>query len=176
MSIVTKKGDGGQTALRYGRAVSKTSLRVEAYGTLDELGSQLGFAKALIKERSASIACAEQLNTVQSQLLNVAADLATSAQDHVEKNKALYDEAFLKWLETEIAKLEKVVKMNGFVLPGVNSISAAIHVARTVSRRAERCVLHLLDTEEDPAVRRLLPYLNRLSDYLWLMGEKFAQE
>jgi len=176
MSIVTKKGDGGQTALRYGRKVSKTSLRVEAYGTLDELGSQLGFAKALIKEKSKSVVCAEQLNTVQSQLLKVAGDLATSAEDHVEKNKPLYDEVFLKWLEAEIENLEKIVRMNGFVLPGENSISAAIHVARTVSRRAERCVLNLLETEEDPAVRRILPYLNRLSDYLWLLGEKFAQE
>lgn len=176
MSIVTKKGDGGQTALRYGRPVSKTSLRVEAYGTIDELGSQLGFAKALIKEQSSSIACAEQLNTIQSQLLNVGADLATSAQDHVNKNKPQYNEAFLHWLETEVAKLEKIVRMDGFVLPGANSISAAIHVARTVSRRAERCVLSLLETEDDPAVRKMLPYLNRLSDFLWLMAEKFAQQ
>ena len=176
MSIVTKKGDGGQTALRYGRPVPKTSLRVEAYGTIDELGSHLGFAKALIREKSTSIACAELLQTIQSQLLCVGADLATSAQDHLDKNKPQYNEAFLGWIESEVQKLEKIVKMDGFILPGANVASAAIHVARTVSRRAERCVLHLLESEDDPAVRKLLPYLNRLSDFLWLLGEKFAQE
>ncbi len=176
MTIVTKKGDGGQTALRYGRAVSKSDLRVESYGTIDELGSSIGFAKALMRLQPEMVEHAELLHTVQSQLLAVGADLATTADDHVSKNRPQFCDAFLDWLDEEIKKLEPLVKMDGFVLPGANPESGAIHVARTVSRRAERSVLHLLDIEEDPAVRKMLPYLNRLSDFLWLLGELVAQE
>ncbi len=176
MTIVTKKGDGGQTALRYGRAVSKTDLRVEAYGTVDELSSTLGFAKALIRQGSEASVCADLLQTIQSQLLSVGADLATTTEDHLAKNKPQYNPAFLDWLDAEVVKLEKVVKMTGFVLPGVNPVSGAIHVSRTVARRAERAVLRMLEVEDDAAVRIMLPYLNRLSDFLWLLGEYIAQK
>jgi len=175
MTIVTKKGDGGQTALRYGRAVSKTDLRVEAYGTIDELSSAIGFAKALAQGQTAFACHCEKLNTIQAQLLNVGGDLATSAEDHLKRNNPLFQESYLPWLETEVKELEALVKMTGFILPGVNPTSGAIHLARTVARRAERNVLRLLETEENPAVGKMIPYLNRLSDYLWLLGERIAQ-
>ncbi|MEQ9822810.1 MAG: cob(I)yrinic acid a,c-diamide adenosyltransferase [Puniceicoccaceae bacterium] len=175
MTIVTKKGDGGHTSLRYGRPVSKTDARVEAYGTVDELGSALGFAKALLREEPKTTGYGELLHTVQSQLLSVGADLATTAEDHASRNKAQFNPAFLDWLDAEIAKLEKIVKMNGFVLPGANPPSGYVHLARTVARRAEREVLRLLQVEECEQVRSMLPYLNRLSDFLWLLGERLAQ-
>lgn len=175
MTIVTKKGDAGLTALRYGRSVPKTDARVEAYGTVDELGSAIGFAKALLREDPETSVFGELLQTVQSQLLSVGADLATSQEDHAARNKPQFDPVFLDWLDTEVEKLEKVVKMDGFVLPGANPPSGAVHLARTVARRAEREVLRLLQVNECEPVRRMLPYLNRLSDFLWLLGERLAQ-
>lgn len=175
MTIVTRKGDAGRTALRYGRPVPKTDLRVEAYGTVDELGSAIGFAKALLRDHPETSVFGELLHTVQSQLLSVGADLATTAEDHAQRKQPQFNPVFLEWLDAEVERLEKVVKMNGFVLPGVNPPSAAVHVARTVARRAEREVLRLLEVEESEAVRRMLPYLNRLSDFLWLLGERLAQ-
>ena len=115
------------------------------------------------------------LNTIQSQLLSVGADLATAPEDHAKKNKPQFNESFLTWIETEISKIEGEVKMDGFVLPGANPTSAAIHLARTISRRAERRALAVLTENEEPAVRRMMPYLNRLSDYLWLLGELTAK-
>jgi cob(I)alamin adenosyltransferase len=171
MTIVTKKGDGGETCLRYGRPVSKASDRVEAYGNVDELGSALGLAKAYARQSDPEGNPAKLIETVQSQLLAVGADLATTPEDHAAKARPQYQEAFLGWLDDEIQSLERVVKMDGFVLPGVNVLSASIHIARTVCRRAERCVIRLLEHGEEPAVRRMLPYLNRLSDFLWLLGE-----
>ena len=175
MTIVTKKGDGGNTALRYGKPVSKTAYRVEAYGTIDELGSAIGFAKALANERGKFVLYTDLLHTIQSQLLSVGADLATAPEDHEAKNRPQYEDSFLQWLDAEVAKLEKEVKMTGFVLPGVNPVSGAIHMARTIARRAERSVIRILEESEEPAVRRMLPYLNRLSDFLWLLGERTAQ-
>lgn len=175
MTIVTKKGDGGNTSLRYGKPVGKTDDRVEAYGTVDELGSAIGFAKSLAHERGDFVVYFDLLHTIQSQLLSVGADLATTPEDHEVKNRPQYEDSFLQWLDEEIDKLEKEVKMTGFVLPGANPVSGAIHLARTIARRAERSVIHILDKSEEPAVRKLLPYLNRLSDFLWLLGERTAQ-
>lgn len=175
MTIVTKKGDGGNTSLRYGKPIGKTDDRVEAYGTVDELGSAIGFAKALAKEQQGCVLFADLLHTIQSQLLNVGADLATTPGDHATKNRPQYEDSFLSWIDVEIGKLEKEVKMTGFVLPGVNPVSGAIHLARTISRRAERTVIRILDKSDEPAVRNLLPYMNRLSDFLWLLGERTAQ-
>jgi cob(I)alamin adenosyltransferase len=171
MTIVTKKGDGGATSLRYGRPVSKASDRVEAYGNVDELGSALGLAKAHARQSDPAGRVALLLETVQSQLLAVGADLATTPEDHAIKNRPQFEDSFLTMIEGEIHALEKVVRMDGFVLPGVNVVSGAIHLARTVCRRAERSVIRLLEHGEEPAVRRMLPYLNRLSDFLWLLGE-----
>ena len=175
MSIVTKKGDSGNTSLRYGKKVLKTEDRVEAYGTIDELSSAIGLAKGLASEKENLTAFVVTLNTIQSQLLNVGGDLATDPADHESRKKPLYQDAYLTWVETEISHLEKEVKMDGFVLSGVNPTSGAIHLARTICRRAERRILSILDKEEEPNVRKLLPYINRLSDFLWLLGERIAQ-
>jgi cob(I)alamin adenosyltransferase len=174
MSITTKKGDAGKTALRFGRRVSKSDLRVEAYGTVDELGSQLGFSKALLRSQDPNSIYIELLDTIQSQLLSVGGDLATTAEDHANKESPLYKTEFLDWLDEQTVELEKQVKMDGFVLPGTNMFSASMHVARTVCRRAERRTTTLAESGDEPAVERTLPYLNRLSDFLWLLAEKTA--
>jgi cob(I)alamin adenosyltransferase len=176
MTIVTKKGDGGATCLRYGRPVSKSDDRVEAYGTVDELGSALGLAKAFCRDSDPAGPWVSIIERIQDQLLAVGADLATTPEDHARKAKPQFRPECLEWLESEVAVLEKQVRMEGFVLPGANPPSAAFHVARTVCRRAERQVTRLLERSEEPAVRVLLPYLNRLSDFLWLAGERLAQQ
>ncbi|MCG8524996.1 MAG: cob(I)yrinic acid a,c-diamide adenosyltransferase [Opitutales bacterium] len=175
MSIVTKKGDSGNTSLRYGKKVPKTEDRVDAYGTIDELSSAIGLAKAFAKDTENLESLVVTLNTIQSQLLNVGGDLATDPTDHEIRQKPLYQEAYLSWMESEIAIIEKEVKIDGFVLSGVNPTSGAIHLARTICRRAERCILRILEKEEEPVVRQMLPYINRLSDFLWLLGERTAQ-
>jgi len=175
MGIVTKKGDGGETSLRYGRRVQKTANSVEAYGTVDELGSFIGFAKALLREMSEQRESVDHLSQIQSHLFAIGGDLATSPEDRA-RGKSLYEPAVLEWLDQETSKLESRVEMKGFVVPGEDRISASLHIARAVSRRAERDVLKAVSESEDDPLKIILPYLNRLSDFLWLLAESVARK
>ena len=177
MSIVTKKGDGGQTALRMGRKTSKAAWRVEAYGTVDELSAALGVARSFLSQDARFGDFASRILTVQNQLLSVGADLATRPEDAQAPGggiKHFYEDSFLTWLEDQVPGLESGLRMDRFVLPGENPASAHLHYARTVCRRAERGVIRLREEGGEPIVPDMLPYLNRLSDYLWLMAEKCA--
>ena len=161
MSIATKTGDGGRTALGSGGHVSKADSRVEAYGTVDELGAQLALARALCAHDEAeSIA-----KTVQRDLFAVAEVLATSEQPP----KSL-DSARLNEITAHVHRIEQQEGiLIDWALAGDHAGAAAFDVARTVCRRAERVVVRLRDDggEVDPAV---IIYLNRLSDLLWLLG------
>lgn len=159
MIIYTKTGDKGQTSLYDGTRIDKDSLRVEAYGTVDELNSHIGFAVKFLEDEYIK----EKLFNIQKRLFFVAGELAT-----VEKDKFTY---IIK--ETDIVGLEKIIdeylpKISGadsFIVPGSSTASAAIHVARTVCRRAERRILSLKRQEEVSDL--LIKFVNRLSDVLY---------
>lgn len=163
--IYTKTGDKGQTSLIGGSKVSKADLRIEAYGTVDELNSYIGLCKAIITENSTGIV----LQEIQDRLFTIGAVLAVDTR---QQNKlALPDlhEKDCALLEQEIDKMElTLTPMKSFILPGGSSSIAQIHITRCVCRRAERCCVRLADmVSVEPIV---IKYLNRLSDYLFVLA------
>lgn len=159
MKIYTKTGDKGQTSLFDGTRIDKDSLRVEAYGTIDELNSSIGLASKFVKDEQIK----EKLMKIQKRLFFVAGDLAT-----VEENKFVYKirEEDIKALEKIIDEyLPKIAGFDSFILPGTSEASAALHVSRTICRRAERRILTLRKQEEVSEL--LIKFVNRLSDVLY---------
>ena len=164
MSISTKTGDAGETGLIGGKRVSKGDLRVEAYGTIDELGSVLGFARSIC----ASAKIREATKTIQKELFTVSAAVTGGAGGLTQE--------MVDSLTTQVNEIESMEGILGdWALPGENTVSAAYDVARTVCRRAERVIVRLLNEGErvDPLV---LAYVNRLSDLLWLFGRYVEKE
>ena len=161
-SIATKKGDGGQTSLTGGVRVSKSSIRVDAYGTVDEANSAMGFARSICEDADLR----ERTKLIQRELFKVGSAIAKR------KGEPPLNAAMIEALTDQVHQLEAIDGMlSDWSIPGEHAAAAAYDVARTVCRRAERCVVRLIDAGEivDPDV---LPYLNRLSDLLWLFGRK----
>ncbi|MFW6023199.1 MAG: cob(I)yrinic acid a,c-diamide adenosyltransferase [Myxococcota bacterium] len=167
MKIYTKTGDRGTTGLFGGDRVSKTHGRVRAYGEVDELNAVLGVARAALP--SAATDTGELLQSIQSDLFDVGAELATTAARAAKGDLPLLTDAAVERLEQEIDAHEAPLEpLTSFVLPGGAPAAAHLHVARTVCRRAERAVTALGEAE---AVRgEVLRYLNRLSDLLFVLA------
>lgn len=166
MKIYTKKGDQGETGLFGGDRVSKDHLRIRAYGTLDELNAALG----LVSSAGPSPELADRLRRIQGELFQLGAELATPRGKTVSVTLIAGGETAL--LENEIDGMEKNLKpLTHFILPGGAPVSAFLHLARTVCRRAERelVVLH----RAEPLRPVVLQYVNRLSDYLFV-ASRFA--
>jgi cob(I)alamin adenosyltransferase len=170
MSIATKTGDAGETALMYGKRVPKTHRRVEAYGTVDELNSALGMARAVAAERLVQ----EVTLSVQKELVILMGELALADEDRDRYLRDGYDvvsETMVDRLTEVVNNLEKNhhITFKHWATPGNNLSSAALDVARTTCRRAERRVVALVDTT-DYVNPETIRYLNRLSDVLWLFA------
>jgi cob(I)alamin adenosyltransferase len=169
--IYTKAGDGGETRLVGGQKVAKDSLRIEAYGTVDELSSCLGLARAALETAPVPAGARELddvIKRVQNELFNLGSDLATLPEDRHPK-QPLIEARHVAALEREIdAWNESLPELRSFVLPGGGWVASSLHVARTVCRRAERLVVALRAAE--PVGAEVLPYLNRLSDALFVMS------
>ena len=164
MSIATKRGDSGQTGLPGGVRVSKAEPRVECYGTIDELISQIGFARSICAD--AEVAAA--LKAIQRELFKVGSAIGTVPESR--KAAPEITAAMIGALDDHVARIEGVEGILGdWSLPGERPDAAAIDVARTVCRRAERLAVAL---SEAGAISnpQILVYLNRLSDVLWLFG------
>lgn len=159
--VVTKTGDKGQTGLIGGQRVSKSSVRVAAYGDVDELNSLLGVASAYCQDK----ACKDFLERIQHRLFTVGADLASPEGISVPRTTSEHVrelEDFMESLMDELPPLEE------FILPGGGLAGAHLHLARTVARRCERASV-LLDQSE-PINPESIVYLNRLSDLLFVMA------
>jgi cob(I)alamin adenosyltransferase len=170
MKIYTKTGDSGTTALYGGRRLSKGELRIEAYGTVDELNSYLGLVAVYLKDAE----YAELLTDIQSRLFDVGTHLAAEPG---KQNLILPEipESKISLLEQYIDKMnETLPELKFFILPGGNEAAANCHIARTVCRRAERCVVRLSETESIEPV--LIRFLNRLSDFLFVLARKLAHD
>jgi cob(I)alamin adenosyltransferase len=164
MSIATKRGDGGQTGLAGGIRVSKADLRVESYGSVDELNTVLGFARSICQNKE----IAEWTETIQRTLFRVGSALATPPES--KKQPPLVSTEDIDMLTDLVHKIEATEGiLSDWSLPGAHTESAAYEVARTVCRRAERAAVRFIENggEVQPTV---LPYLNRLSDLIWLFG------
>lgn len=165
MSIATKHGDNGKTGLIGGERVSKADLRVEAYGTIDELGSVMGFARSICEDAEVR----ELTKFVQRELFTVSGSVANPVVNEVSPNTYVTPE-MVEALTEHVQRIESTEGiLSDWSLPGEHAAAAAYDVARTVCRRAERAVIRLAESggEINPQV---VPYLNRLSDLLWLAG------
>ena len=173
--VYTRRGDGGQTDLVGGKRVAKDGLRIEAYGTVDELNATVGLARArnaATTPRGRGAAAARELDALlrklQNELFDLGGELATPA-DEFRPGMFRVGESEVKALEAAMDRCQKDLKpLMSFVLPGGGEVSALLHVARTICRRAEREVLRL-GREEDIG-EWPLAYLNRLSDLLFVLS------
>jgi len=168
MSIATRTGDDGTTALMYGRRVSKTDPRVAAYGTVDELNAALGFVRATAGDPFIT----DAVLVIQKELVILMGELAVAPEDHERYAKGGFqfvDSPMVDALTAIINDLEKNHKINydGWVTPGATLGSAALDLARTTCRRAERHIIGLRETGS-PVNPEIIRYLNRLSDLCWL--------
>ncbi|MBD3108720.1 cob(I)yrinic acid a,c-diamide adenosyltransferase [Bacillus sp. AGMB 02131] len=172
MRIYTRSGDKGTTSLVYGQRVSKTDDRVEAYGTCDEANSLIGLAMSFIEDEDfdGKDGVKKAFHRIQTELFHVGAELATP-----EGKEVLWklEENHINFLEKTIDEWDAVLQpLTNFVLPGGHPSGAALHSARTVVRRAERCAVRI-EGEVNPLV---LSYLNRLSDLLFVAARYVNQQ
>ena len=165
--VYTRRGDQGQTSLVGGQRVSKASTRLEAYGTIDELSSHLGLLAAMLPEGHEK----DLVERIQNNLFNVCTNLATD-QDQTELYPSAYlPEGAIKELEDEVDSImHELPERQGFILPGGTQEAAQAHVCRTVCRRAERRIVAL--AEEATVSPEVQQYVNRLSDYLFILAKK----
>jgi cob(I)alamin adenosyltransferase len=164
MSIATKRGDGGQTGLAGGIRVSKSDLRVESYGSVDELNTFLGFARSICQNKE----IAEWTEDVQRTLFRVGSALATPPES--KKKAPVISTEDVDKLTDLVHKIEATEGiLADWSLPGAHTESAAYEVARTVCRRAERNVVRFVENGGSVQAE-VLAYLNRLSDVIWLFG------
>lgn len=171
MSIVTKRGDQGKTALMYNRSVSKCHPRVEAYGVVDELTSAIGLARAT----AADDYVRRHLRAIQEDLVVLMGELATIIDDlprYVNDGYKLVTAGMTARLDGLVEEIEAALApVRGWALPGANPGSATLDVARTVCRRAERRVCSLQEADQLRNAE-IVVYLNRLSDLLWLFARR----
>ncbi len=164
--IYTKRGDAGETSLVGGQRVPKDALRIEAYGTVDELNAFIGLAAVSCGEDSRLAALATILRRVQHELFNLGSILATLPAD-VHPQQPRITSAETAQLEREIDAMNAdLAPLRSFVLPGGTRLNAELHVTRTICRRAERLLVALAREESIPP--EIIPYLNRLSDAMFV--------
>jgi cob(I)alamin adenosyltransferase len=170
MKIYTKTGDEGTTSLFGGRRVSKADLRIDTYGTVDELNSFMG----LVRDQEVNKGRSEKLLRIQNTLFVMGSILATEPGNTKVKIPVL-QEGDVLFLEEEIDAMEtELTPLRFFILPGGHASVSICHVARTVCRRAERLVTAL--HEQEKSFGMVIKYLNRLSDYLFVLSRTMAKE
>jgi cob(I)alamin adenosyltransferase len=171
MKIYTRTGDKGTTGLIGGTRVKKNDIRLDAYGTVDELNSFLGVVRSLQEDVHAD----KLLEKIQIKLFVIGAHLATDVTISIIKKQMPVLDADISELENEMDEInEQLPELRNFILPGGCQATAFCHVARTVCRRAERLIVELAEKVEiDP---NLIVYINRLSDYLFVLSRKVSKD
>ncbi|PYI75713.1 MAG: cob(I)yrinic acid a,c-diamide adenosyltransferase [Verrucomicrobia bacterium] len=175
MSIVTKTGDKGETSLMYGRRVSKADPRVDAYGCVDELSAALGLARSIASDKFVS----DHIFAVQKDLVVIMGELATAPADrerYLKDGFHLTTSEMVDRITAVVFDLEKDPSLypKDWVIPGGDKLSAALDFARTTCRRAERHIA-TFSAGEDEFDPEILRYLNRLSDFCWILA-RYAEK
>ncbi len=169
MKIYTKSGDKGKTSLLSGERVKKSDIRINAYGTIDELNSFIGFLNALEPAERHKVF----LKEIQNKLFNLGSLLAVRKEVSFKIPEITEDDILL--LENEIDNLNKdIPELKEFIIPGGDSVSAQCHICRSVCRRAERLVVEI--SEKESVNDLVVKFLNRLSDYLFVLARKNTYE
>ncbi len=164
--IYTKTGDTGSTSLIGGVRVPKNHIRIESYGTVDELNSQLG----LVNDLCAKADISAWLREVQDRLFTLGSELATAPDKEIRMKLPDLHDSDVAWLEERIDLMNAALpEMRSFILPGGNTAASACHVARCICRRAERICVGMA-AEEEPIPELAIRYLNRLSDFLFVLA------
>ncbi len=167
MKIYTRTGDDGTTGLVGGTRVKKYNIRLEAYGTIDELNSYVGLIRSMQTDQRAD----KMLEMIQNKLFVIGANLATEDSIVLIKKQLPCSTNDIELLEKEMDEINKdLPELRNFILPGGCQASSFCHVARTVCRRAERRIVELSESAEVDA--NLIKYVNRLSDYLFVLSRK----
>jgi len=170
MKIYTKTGDGGKTSLVEGTRISKSDLRIEAYGTVDELNSFLG----LVADHDVNKARYDFLKSIQDNLFVIGANLASDPSKSADKVPPVQTEDIIA-LEKSMDEMDsKLPELKHFILPGGHVAVSLAHVCRTICRRAERCVVRLSEADEVPEL--VATYLNRLSDFFFVLSRMMSLE
>ncbi|MEO7210320.1 MAG: cob(I)yrinic acid a,c-diamide adenosyltransferase [Chitinophagaceae bacterium] len=170
MKIYTKTGDKGKTSLIGGTKVSKGSLRIDAYGNVDELNSFIGF----VLDQTPDETCKADLKEIQDRLFTIGSELACDPEKNIKMKIPDIHESDIDMLERRMDEMDKeLLPLKNFILPGGHPAVSATHLARCVCRRAERTCVQMLDLESfvDPII---IKYLNRLSDYLFMLSRYTA--
>jgi cob(I)alamin adenosyltransferase len=170
--IYTKTGDKGTTSLIGGTKVSKSHLRIEAYGTVDELNSYIGLCRDLVQDESSR----SILKEIQDRLFTIGSSLACDPEKEPKMKIPELKEDDIVLLEQEMDRMNEVIPpMKNFILPGGHVTVSHLHIARCICRRAERCCVKLeLNNEEIELI--VIKYLNRLSDYLFVLARYVAYQ
>ena len=172
MKIYTKTGDKGTTSLIGGTKVPKSHLRIEAYGTVDELNSYIGLCKDLLTDEQGK----KILLEVQDRLFTIGSSLACDPIKEPKMRIPDLKETDIELLEKEIDRMEETLPaMKSFILPGGHTTLSHLHIARCVCRRAERCCVRL-ELESLEVEEIIIKYLNRLSDYLFVLSRFTGQQ
>ena len=172
--IYTRTGDDGTTALGSGRRVSKYDLRVEAYGTLDETNAAIGLARLHTRDKQPALDA--MLARIHNDLFDLGADLCFPDETKDARGRLQVSDAQVMRLESEIDELNRDLQpLRSFVLPGGSPAASFLHLARTVSRRAERLMVALVSRQGEPVGAAALRYINRLSDFLFVAA-RFAND
>ncbi len=173
MKVYTKSGDKGTTSLIGGERVTKDDIRVEAYGTVDELTAFIALLGDKIKARGVGDGYFDELCTINSMLMNVEAHLASGSEPGCQLPEV--SEKSIEMLEISIDTMQsKVPQITKFTIPGGDELISLCHVCRTICRRAERCAISASNTHNINPLA--IKYLNRLSDYMYLLGRTMAIE
>ena len=175
--IYTKIGDSGETLLANGAKIKKSSTRIEAYGTIDELNSFVGFLKDTIRETIEDKQNIDSmLYQIQNELFDIGGELATPAEIFNPEKQQCINELSIKRLEDQIDGFNAQIKpLENFILPGGHKAVSAAHIARTVCRRAEVILVRFIE-EENQCRPILQKYINRLSDWLFVAGRVITKE
>ncbi|HET9826615.1 MAG TPA: cob(I)yrinic acid a,c-diamide adenosyltransferase [Chitinophagaceae bacterium] len=169
IKIYTKTGDKGTTSLLGGAKVLKSDLRIEAYGTVDELNSHVGLCYDLVADE----ACKNILREIQDRLFTIGSSLACDPGQEPKMKIPDLKEEDVELLENEIDRMNEVLpEMKNFLLPGGHPVVSQVHIARCVCRRAERCCVRLERNSKDDET--IVKYLNRLGDYLFILARYAA--
>ncbi len=165
LKIYTKTGDSGNTSLIGGTKVSKSNLRIEAYGTIDELNSYIGLCRDLIEDTFSQ----KTLLEVQDRLFTMGSTLACDPEKETQMKLPDLGQGDIEWLEKEIDRMNELLpEMKSFILAGGHPTISHLHIARCICRRAERTCVRL--SELSLVESKIIIYLNRLSDYLFILA------
>lgn len=166
--IYTRTGDKGTTALGTGERVPKHALRIEAYGTVDETNANIGMARVHLGAGHPGLDA--KLLRIQNDLFDLGGDLCVPDRgEKLDYEPLRMTDAQVKRLEDEIDEMNSELKpLRSFILPGGTPAAAALHMARTISRRAERLMVELAEDPNEPVTAAALKYINRLSDFLFV--------